>query len=149
MCETDWNLQAIRVADYIQKKMFDAHRGVMIWHNGLIVVFGNDGFSRDEKTREVVSHVRETLRSELAPAKELGFGLSNAPEGYPNDAGYTWAIVCRACDKVGVSDARDEIDNVLWAAWNESDGLGPDDYVRVQRRIANSVILRELDPPVE
>src|SRR6516162_9314743 len=63
---------------------FEAHRGVIPVRDDTFVVFGNDGYQKDERARREVATVRERLAGD---AVELGFAT--------DEDGYSWAMVVR------------------------------------------------------
>jgi hypothetical protein len=80
---SDWSKEAIHAANYLHEEHFEVHGGAVLWQPGVVVVFGNDGYSQDERTREEVELVREKLRA--AKLREIGFGADTV------EGGYTWA----------------------------------------------------------
>lgn len=85
------------------RENFSAHRGA--WKvpgkRRECVVFGNDGFSSDVRSRiEVVRLVQELERLDV---KIKGFGVSK-------DGGYSWAL------RVVFNDA-DLLDRLVWNVW--------------------------------
>ncbi|WP_397569067.1 hypothetical protein [Schlesneria sp. T3-172] len=69
-------------ANYVGKFHMTQHRGVLPVDDGMIV-FGNDGYSNDERSQREVSMVRDRLKP---------FELSE-PEFAVSDDGYSWALV--------------------------------------------------------
>ncbi len=85
--QVDWDAEAAATAQYVGDHIFEAHRGVMPWHQvGVVVVFGNDGYM-EERTKEEVRRIREAL--ERLNAVILGFGVD------PNE-GYSWALLIKS-----------------------------------------------------
>jgi hypothetical protein len=146
MKATDWNAEAVKAANYIQKKMFEAHRGVVPWHNQLVIAFGNDGFSEDNASQDVINGLRAYLKDFPNVAAELGFGLDTV------EPGYSWAMILRIGEDCDNSEtAALVLNTVLWGLWELSNGISRTPRIAggIQRRIADSVIIRELEAPAE
>jgi hypothetical protein len=87
----DWNAEAKAAANYVLDAMFSTRRGTIEWCDGdVTVVFGNDGYGTDERSRREVAVLRMAL--EIAGLTELGFGLSDDEEQY------TWAMIVNTAD---------------------------------------------------
>ena len=60
--KNDWNAEAATMAQYVFDNMFEAHRGAMPWNQeGISVVFGNDGYGKDDRAKNEVAMVRKYL----------------------------------------------------------------------------------------
>lgn len=105
MLKHDWDAEAKRAANHFRENHHEAHRGAMPWQTlGVCVVFGNDSYRTDERTRFEVELVRQVLTRE--GIKELGFGLSDEDSG-------SWAMM------VQTDDHRMLVD-LVWDAWLQS-----------------------------
>jgi hypothetical protein len=106
-------IDAGRLADAIAVRLFERHRGAYADEDGTIVVFGNDGFADDKRSRREVAQVVEDCQS-------LGLGLEAF--GVCRD-GYTWALVmscpCGESDETLVSS----IQRAVWDAWCDASGV--------------------------
>jgi hypothetical protein len=146
MKATDWNAEAVKVADYITQKMLQAHRGVVPWHNQLVIAFGNDGFSKDNASQEVVAGLQAYLKDFPSVATELGFGLDTI------EPGYSWAMILRAGEDCDNSEtAALVLNTVLWGLWELGNGTSRTSRITggMQRRIVDSLIIKELEAPEE
>ena len=142
----DFDDQAVTAANYIARNLFEAHRGALLWHNGLVVAFGNDGYTQDEQMRREVVHLREELaRTKLAPT-ELGFGVDS-------QSGYGWAMILRPNRRTDAQAAADWLHATVWASFRRAYGdrlrrfkIGHAPRVTgVQGDIATLAITRELN----
>ncbi len=109
----------------ISRDSFQSHRGVSdTGKAGYLVLYGNDGYSQDPRTRLEVDLVRAWLKN--ARVYEVGFGLDPAD-------GYTWAMI--------VHNARGDDEKLachLWdcvqAAWRTACGINLDDCKTADRQ---------------
>jgi hypothetical protein len=109
----DFDAQAVTTANYIAANLFEAHRGALLWHNGLVVAFGNDGYTQDKQMRQEVVHLREELtRTKLAPT-ELGFGIDSK-------SGYSWAMILRPNRRTDPKAAADWLNATVWASFGRA-----------------------------
>jgi hypothetical protein len=84
---------------------FPAHRGVIYLRGGDFLVFGNDGYNQDERTKREV----ESVRRLLAPrAAETGFALT--------EDGYSWALLIRCRENYATEAGRETCRNLLTLA---------------------------------
>jgi hypothetical protein len=120
----DWNDEASRMADHVCAHMFSSHRGAMAGqYPGTLVLFGNDGYAQDERTRELVERLGSAVTA--GGLQVLGFGV-NQPDSY------SWALIIR-CDadewSLQVATA------LVWDEWSEG---RPDHsaFMNAQTRIA-------------
>jgi hypothetical protein len=111
MQPVDWSAEANRAAGFAgdatapRKPMIAVFRGAMPWRiEGVTLIFGNDGYERDQRSKDEVAKVRRFLAEN--GIEELGFATS--PEGY------SWAMLVR-------SDDDDRLNDVVWAAWPDAD----------------------------
>jgi hypothetical protein len=74
MNKADWCELAAKTAEKIFQDHFEQHVGALRFPLNVVAIFGNDGYSQDEKTRQEVETVRNMLPS--LQAKELGFGTT-------------------------------------------------------------------------
>lgn len=102
----DWNAEAATMAGYVADNMFEAHRGAMPWkQEGITVIFGNDGYGRDNRAKQEVALVREYLAK--VGIRVLGFGVN------PKN-NYSWAMLVQ-------SRACDDLNKLVWACWIPSE----------------------------
>jgi hypothetical protein len=126
----DWDVEARVVANRVYDGMFEAHRGAIPSRViGYSTLFGNDGYSSDQRSRDEVENVRAVLAWE--GIDELGFGTSG-------EDGYTWAMVVR-------SDELDLLTEIVWRAWGWANGTTNDEatadsFEGYQRGIARRAI---------
>ena len=103
--------QATIAADAVAEQHFDVHRGAMTTelHFGepAIVLFGNDSYARDERTRRQVELVRDAL---------VRYGIRILGFGVDTEESYSWAIL--------VDSEDEDLGDLVWAAWAEARGLG-------------------------
>lgn len=78
-----------RVANRISNLMHEAHRGVFVWKDHLLV-FGNDGYDQDDRTRTYVLALRQRLQAAGFTVGE--FAKCDGSEAEYRDAGYTWVL---------------------------------------------------------
>lgn len=118
----EWNADAQDCARCQHDEAFSAHRGVVEW-GATYVIFGNDGFLQDHRTRAQVSILKQKLQD--AGIAELGFGLDMRSEDEA-DRGYTWALVTDQTAPYGdglddpKEDARRQLVQLLREAFLES-----------------------------
>jgi hypothetical protein len=145
MARIDWNAQAVRAVDYINNKMFEAHRGVVPWHNRLVIAFGNEGFTDDNAAHDVIAAIRGFTHDSPGIAVELGFGLDSGN-------GYSWAMILRVGSDCEDSEAAAlALDEIMWRAWELSNGISRTGKFAggYQRQLANRTIIKELEAPTE
>ena len=129
----NWNEEARREANRAYEEMFSAHRGAfpsrVVGHT---VIFGNDAYTSDGRTRAEVAKLRDYLGAK--GIQEVGFGTGDVE-------GYTWAMIVRSGDSPALHTA-------VWWAWGHASGIPgtPDDPSEiagfgVQGSIATSVVL--------
>ena len=104
-----WMTEAI--VTRLHDDCFEAHRGAFWWDEKrrIAVAFGNDG--RGVRQDFEIAAVRKLLAD--YGGKELGFARSAEAEGFPEDTGYSFALMCELPKPLhpGV------LDGVLWKAW--------------------------------
>jgi hypothetical protein len=97
-----------KLVDRLASDCFEAHRGVFWWQQKkrVAVVFGNDGYRQDNRSRLEV----EALRRLLAHwgGKELGFATDS-------ETGYSWALACELTGKL----TPHVVEGVLWRVWHD------------------------------
>jgi hypothetical protein len=136
---SDWSKEAIQAANYLHQEHFEAHRGAVLWEPGVVVIFGNDGYLQDERTRKEVEVVREKLRA--TNIKEIGFGTDTAEDGY------TWALLVEVDEyqtEAGQKFHRVMLTgsffDLVWDAWSiaypTDDPQDDDDFKQAQKLIA-------------
>lgn len=81
----DWSDEARRALRWTcHGEMMRFHRGATHWeHAGVTVVFGNDGYVENQRSRDDVLRVREYLAA--MGIEELGFAVG--------EDGYSWAML--------------------------------------------------------
>jgi hypothetical protein len=85
MEDLDWDAEAARAANYISEHNFSAHRGAIPWRQqGVVAIFGNDGYATDDRSKREVELVRQKLP--VIRAQELGFGVDSTK-------GYSWVML--------------------------------------------------------
>jgi len=108
--EPDWFVEANRVAQYAQDRLFEAHRGIVETDlPGVHAIFCNGGHLQanlkaqaTERNKEEVDAVCHMLRE--SGDVNLAFGVS--------EDGYTWAMLCRL-----VNLTPEKITEALWGNW--------------------------------
>jgi len=138
----DWAAEAVRVANYVTRHIVDMHRGALIWHHGIIVAFGTDDYSADEKSRGVVQLLTQIVDIPAWKTEKLAFGTNDE-----EDAGYTWVLLLDPAHSDDVVGLVESLDNAIWAAWNLANGQRPESGSDPQRRFAQEAVLRKLGPP--
>ncbi len=122
------------IVNLIGDEGFPAHRGVVYLRGGDFLVFGNDGYNRDERPRREVESVR---RLTAGRADELGFSVT--------EDGYSWALMVRFRDgyntAVGQETCRNLLTLTLWQGWTgkEQSAIGQG-FEECQSREAENVI---------
>jgi len=107
----NYNARAKRISNYIQSRRLETHRGVMaLPEPGVSALFGNDDYSGDAQTRELVRRLFEVAHE--AGYEVLGFATNDGP----TDAGCSWAVVLS-------TDQLDWLKARLHDAFFESHGL--------------------------
>src|SRR5262245_7171293 len=107
--QTDWNAEAQKTANYVHESMFQAHRGAMAWHNGIIIAFGNDGYAKDPRSQQEVEYLRRRLADTFGAPLELGFGVSGD---------YTWAMILLHCSPAyEIEETAEWVHAVVWNGW--------------------------------
>jgi hypothetical protein len=101
-----------KLAEHLGDTLFDAHRSAFV-RGGELVVFGNNGYTQDEKGR-----ARREVEAALAWAKERG--LTATDFGTSAD-GYSWAVVFAGGKPDELADLALAAEDVLWRTWNEGD----------------------------
>lgn len=122
-----WAPLATGLARYMRKFLPDLRRGALPIRlpggNGQIAgVFGNDGYTVDERVKQEVAALRQRLRE--AALEELGFGLS--------EDGHAWALLVlpTATPRQSSGDDGDVaqaliafLDEAVWEAWRRACGV--------------------------
>ncbi|HUY34121.1 MAG TPA: hypothetical protein VMV69_15340 [Pirellulales bacterium] len=107
----NYNARAKRIANYIHSRRLESHRGVMpLPEPGVSALFGNDDYSGDGRTRELVRRLFEVAHD--AGYEVLGFATNDGAD----DAGCSWAVVLS-------TDQLDWLKARLHDAFFESHGL--------------------------
>jgi len=111
----NYNARAKRIANYIQSRQLETHRGVMpLPEPGVSALFGNDDYSGDGQTRELVRRLFEVAHE--AGYEVLGFATNDGANDGSTDAGCSWAVVLS-------TDQLDWLKARLHDAFFESHGL--------------------------
>lgn len=139
----NFNARAKKLANYVHSRRLEIHRGVMpLAALDACVVFGNDNYSHNPRTHEMVRLLFEACHEAGVPV--LGFATNDgsADDG-ASDAGCSWALVL-ATDNADWAKAR------LHDAFFESHGLyaprslalaaADDGHWRAPTNIASSTI---------
>lgn len=101
------------VANYVHRLLMHIHRDVY-WCDRHIILYGNDAYSTDPRSRREVEMIREAL-----PA----YGITKYEFGLSDD-GLSWAVV--ADDHGGKPVDVEELHAELWACWFAAcEGLKP------------------------
>jgi hypothetical protein len=118
----DWGAEAAAAARHVYDELFEAPRGAILWGQGVVAIFGNDGYSDDETRREV-----ENLRRKLTAAgvEELGFGKDSALDPYSwallvGAPGPEFHLVTSAGQRVRRSLLQGQFSEMVWDAWRET-----------------------------
>ena len=109
----NYNARAKKLANYVHSRRLATHRGVMpLAALDACVVFGNDNYSHNPHTHEMVRLLFDACHEAGVPV--LGFATNDGDEA--NDAGCSWALVL-GTDNADWAKAR------LHDAFFESHGL--------------------------
>ncbi len=138
----DWNAEAVRVANYITRRIVDMHRGALLWHHGIVVAFGTDDYAVDEKSREVVQLLTQIVDIPDWKTDKLAFA-TNDGEG----AGSTWVLLLDPALSDDLAGLVDSLDHAIWAAWHLAHGRTPESGNDPHRRLVQEATLRKLKPP--
>src|SRR6266545_2343618 len=95
-----------KIVDRLSDECQEAHRGAF-WFDEtrhLVIAFGNDGHTKDERAKQEVAAVRRYLVE--VGGKELGFATNSG-------SGYSWALIC----EVKNSKAPEILEDIRWATW--------------------------------
>jgi len=123
--KNDWNAEAATMAQYVFDNMFKAHRGAMPWkQEGISVVFGNDGYDKDDRAKNEVAMVRKYLEEKGISILGFGVGSSN---------GYSWAMLVQ-------TRAHKELRKLVWACWEPGEP--------VRDVMAKRGVLRGIQPDI-
>jgi hypothetical protein len=101
------------VADEVTERLFHHHRGAYADEGGGIVVFGNDGFAKDHRSRREVAHVVGVC---------LHLGLDLEAFGVCGE-GCTWALVVSCPSEESVEAITAVLHQETFAAWFEASGV--------------------------
>lgn len=106
---------AVTAADYIKAFHYPIHRGVFEIDLGFIV-FGNDGYTGDNRTKREVQIVRERLKALGLPEPEFGVDSSE---------GWTWALVFFPVKAFHASPPEfrrliEAANEIVWESWGVS-----------------------------
>jgi hypothetical protein len=137
----DWDAEAVRLANYISRRIVDLHRGALLWHHGIIVAFGTDHYSTDAKSQEVVQLLTQIIEIPAWKTDRLAFGTNDEEQ-----AGSTWVLLldpARSNDVVGLVES---LDIAIWTAWDLANGRAPESASDQDRRLAQETRLRKLRP---
>jgi hypothetical protein len=126
------------VAEHIARHMFPPHRGVIEVRNPLgrqplVVAFGNDGYTQDERTRRYADALLHELAVQGRWDVELGV----------DGEGYTWAIVVPIDDDEAAPLFRAAVEDELYAWYREARDLAADDgFVLARKSICDREIIQ-------
>jgi hypothetical protein len=140
----DSTTTARRLAAKIGRDLFQAHRGVLSRSDGRLVIFGNDGYQQDQRSRQEV----ELLRRKLCDS-----GFTEEDFGTDPTDGYTWVLIvvppkAHSDDRAAVAFTllycAAEAEDMLWDAWltacASTDSSNHEGFAAVQRGIAEGAI---------
>ena len=88
----DWDAEAVRLANYIARRIVDLNRGALLWHQGIIVAFGTDHYTTDAKSQEVVQLLTQIVEIPAWKTDRLAFGTNDEEQ-----AGSTWVLLLDPC----------------------------------------------------
>lgn len=114
------NRVAKSAANYVNRFVFERHRGTIWWTPKRIALFGNDGYEKTNWVRNEVAFLRQLLQT--SGASESGFGVS--------DDGYSWALLIPApvLDRYETDMGRrfqmeliaEDYTDLVWKAWDKA-----------------------------
>jgi hypothetical protein len=104
-----------KIVDRVSVECFEAHRGAFWWDEDerIGVVFGNDGYSSDERSQGEVDAIRWVLET------IDGIGLEDNDREHRELAcatgndGYSWVLICRLGHKLDISHLK----LIIWTVW--------------------------------
>lgn len=89
----NYNARAKKLANYVHSQKLDTHRGVMpLGDHEACVVFGNDDYTGDPRTREMVRLLFEACHE--TGVQVLGFATNDGDD----DHGWSWTLVLATAD---------------------------------------------------
>ncbi|HVU88209.1 MAG TPA: hypothetical protein VHD36_12895 [Pirellulales bacterium] len=138
----NWGAEAIRVANYIARHIVDLQRGALVWHQGIIVAFGTDGYATDEKSKDVVQLLTQIVDIPAWKTERLAFGTNDEL-----DAGRTWVLLLDPAQSDDVVGLVESLDTAIWATWDLANGRTPEKSTDNNRRLKQETRLRKLRPP--
>ncbi len=92
-------------AEFVSKCLFHRHRGVLDLDDK-VVIFGNDGYAKDERSRREV----DLMRRELAKLELTPSGFSVCADGY------SWAMIVANYQHLDID--CDQLQNLLSDCWS-------------------------------
>ena len=101
--ETKERTRADIAADFATEFLMPCHRGV-IDCGDYFIIFGNDGYASDQRSRIEFSEVWGKLRE-------------FEPESGISDDGYSWALVL--CDYTQKLFDKEKLEKLVWTTWWE------------------------------
>lgn len=111
----NFNARAKKLANYVHSRRLETHRGVMpLGDLEACVVFGNDDYSGDTRTREMVRLLFDACHEAGVPV--LGFATNDGTLDAADDGGCSWSLVLS-------TDNADWVKARLHDAYFESRGL--------------------------
>jgi hypothetical protein len=111
----NYNARAKKLANYVHSRRLEIHRGVMpLGDLEACVVFGNDDYSGNARTREMVRLLFDACHEAGVPV--LGFATNDGNMEGGGDGGCSWSLVLS-------TDNADWVKARLHDAYFESHGL--------------------------
>ena len=125
-------------AGYACEHYFQAHRGAFVGPDGQLIVFGNDGYAKDERVRRDISLIEEWLSAN-------GFGIN--PMTLDPEDHYSWAFEVLPPQGLSAKDCVGAVDDAVWDCFARSRETSPPDpllgaFIHCQRRQAEAVLPR-------
>ena len=142
MKHIDWNAEAVRVANYIARHVLDMRCGALLWHNGVTVAFGTDGYVEDERSQAIVDLLRQIVEIPAWKIEHLGFGVNDGTE-----AGRTWVLLLDPALSDDVVALVHSLDEAVWTAWHLAHGQTQTSGFDQDKRLRQEAVLRKLKPP--
>lgn len=98
-----WQTEAIEAVNYARTHLFSAHRGAILWCDGVAAIFGNDGYG-DARVKAQIDCIRNELLNQNL--KELAFAL--------DDTTFSWVLLTRTNDTDNVVHLHELVWRCYW-----------------------------------
>jgi hypothetical protein len=108
------NNRAKIAANFVREFLFHRHRGVLSCGDRFIV-FGNDGYVKDQRSQQQVSYLRDRLKA--LDLYESGFSADD-------QEGYSWALLINNYQGL---EAEAELEAAVWEGWQRACRMHPAD----------------------